>query len=120
LAIMSEKCFPLMIRGVFVRRVYSYYTLINEMNIGVAHDIFAKNGLEMEYHPYKERNGDEHQLLRIRHTKENSKRIIDLMQTIGMRKDVLVREYYTAKSNSKWYELQSKIADLCANRQIQK
>lgn len=111
LAVMSERCLPLVVRGFILRHSYSYYILTDDSNIDIAYDIFAKNGLEMEYYPYKNMPEDDlHKLLRIRHNKQNAQSIIDIMQVIRMRKNTI------AQDHSAWWKAQYKVSELFAER----
>ena len=113
LAVMAEKCLPIVKKGIFSRKTYSYYVLVDEVNVEIAHDLFADNGINMEYRVYED-NGYVRRLLRVKHDNPyQSAQIIEIMHKIEKRKHELNREMFFGKGKDKtWWQIQDYIIDL--------
>lgn len=117
LAVSCETCLPVVHKGIFLRRAYSYYFPVDENNLDFVIGLFEKYGLTLERRESDRRGYIEH-FIRIAHkNKVQGEKIADLMRAIGKRKQELVMDFYTKREKSVWWKLQGQIM---AMNQIQK
>ena len=116
-AVLCDKCLPMVKRGLFGRKTYSYYFPADEANLYILQTLFEKNGLTVKYCT-RESSGYFEQFLSIEHKNYNHGiAVADFMQSIRDRKRELTSEFYSKRSDATWWKVQEYINSV---KQIQK
>ncbi len=88
---------------------YSYYSPIDEDNLALARDLFAKNGINMHLYRVRSRHYfDQGNILRIRY--KDSKKGYDATRFIGKVQDAHIKLSHPANTEE-WYRLQKLLAE---------
>lgn len=117
LAVLCEKCLPIVKRKFLSRKTYSYYIPADETNIGIIRGVFTKYGLVTD-NDVSDGVGYvfiEHQ------NKAHAMAVSDLMRNIRRRKQQLVLDFYNKRDNAIWWTVQERLNEMKrSEQQIQK
>ncbi len=118
LAVLCGTCVPMVQKGVFMLKTYSYYFPADEDNLDVIIKLFAKYGLVMEQRTHHHSNGFIERFVRVEHkNRAHGESVAGLMRVIHKRKQEIARDFCLKHEKSIWWKLQERINDM---KQIEK